>query len=139
MTTTVGFLYPGHSAEDDFPRTHTLKVKKRLVLAALDVAETPAPTAADRAAATPPPAAAVGIDALRGLVAVTASVPVETVAAESRLSSDLGLDSLARVELQAAFGALLDRTSSLELGGEPVRRPEFVIRGLASLPVVMRA
>jgi cytochrome P450 len=45
---------------------------------------------------------------------------------------------LARVELQATFGALLDRTSSMELGGEPVRRPEFVIRGLASLPVVMR-
>ena len=44
---------------------------------------------------------------------------------------------LARVELQATFGALLDRTSSLELGGEPVRRPEFVIRGLASLPVVL--
>jgi cytochrome P450 len=44
---------------------------------------------------------------------------------------------LARVELQAAFGALLDRTSSLELGGEPVRRPEFVIRGLAELPVVL--
>jgi cytochrome P450 len=42
---------------------------------------------------------------------------------------------LARVELQATFGALLDRTSSLELGGEPVRRPEFVIRGLAELPV----
>ena len=44
---------------------------------------------------------------------------------------------LARVELLAAFGALLDRTSSLELGGEPVRRPEFVIRGLAELPVVL--
>jgi cytochrome P450 len=44
---------------------------------------------------------------------------------------------LARVELQAAFGALLERTSSLELGGEPVRRPEFVIRGLARLPVVL--
>jgi cytochrome P450 len=44
---------------------------------------------------------------------------------------------LARVELQAAFGALLGRTSSLELGGEPVRRPEFVIRGLAELPVVL--
>jgi cytochrome P450 len=44
---------------------------------------------------------------------------------------------LARVELQASFGALLDRTSSLELGGEPVRRPEFVIRGLADLPVVL--
>jgi cytochrome P450 len=44
---------------------------------------------------------------------------------------------LARVELQASFGALLDRTSSLELGGEPQRRPEFVIRGLADLPVVL--
>jgi cytochrome P450 len=44
---------------------------------------------------------------------------------------------LARVELQATFGALLDRTSSLELGGEPVRRPEFVIRGLRDLPVVL--
>jgi cytochrome P450 len=46
---------------------------------------------------------------------------------------------LARVELQAAFAALLDRTSSLELEGEPVRRPEFVIRGLAELPVVLTA
>jgi cytochrome P450 len=44
---------------------------------------------------------------------------------------------LARVELQATFGALLDRTSSIELGGEPVRRPEIVIRGLAELPVVL--
>lgn len=44
---------------------------------------------------------------------------------------------LARVELQATFGALLARTSSLELGAEPVRRPEFVIRGLADLPVVL--
>jgi cytochrome P450 len=46
---------------------------------------------------------------------------------------------LARVELQASFGALLDRTSSLELGSEPQRRPEFVIRGLADLPVVLTA
>jgi cytochrome P450 len=44
---------------------------------------------------------------------------------------------LARVELQASFGALLDRTAVLEPGGEPVRRPEFVIRGLAELPVVL--
>ncbi|MGY1689019.1 cytochrome P450 [Geodermatophilus sp. SYSU D01105] len=44
---------------------------------------------------------------------------------------------LARVELQASFGALLARTSRLELGGEPVRRPEFVIRGLSDLPVVL--
>ncbi|QXG74536.1 cytochrome P450 [Modestobacter sp. L9-4] len=46
---------------------------------------------------------------------------------------------LARVELQASFGALLSRTSSLELGAPAVRRPEFVIRGLADLPVVLTA
>lgn len=44
---------------------------------------------------------------------------------------------LARVELQASFGALLDRTTTFELGGEPQRRPEFVIRGLQTLPVVL--
>jgi cytochrome P450 len=43
---------------------------------------------------------------------------------------------LARVELQATFGALLDRTSRLELG-RAERRPEFVIRGLRQLPVVL--
>jgi cytochrome P450 len=44
---------------------------------------------------------------------------------------------LARVELQASFGALLGRTSRLELDRPPRRRPEFVIRGLAELPVVL--
>lgn len=44
---------------------------------------------------------------------------------------------LARVELQASFGALLARTSRLEFGSPARRRPEFVIRGLAELPVVL--
>jgi cytochrome P450 len=44
---------------------------------------------------------------------------------------------LARVELQASFGALLGRTSRLELGRPAQRRPEFVIRGLRELPVVL--
>jgi cytochrome P450 len=44
---------------------------------------------------------------------------------------------LARVELQASFEALLTRTSTLELGRPARRRPEFVIRGLAELPVVL--
>jgi cytochrome P450 len=44
---------------------------------------------------------------------------------------------LARVELQATFRALLERTASIELAGDPVRRPEFVIRGLADLPIVL--
>jgi cytochrome P450 len=46
---------------------------------------------------------------------------------------------LARVELQASFGALLSRTSRLELGAPARRRPEFVIRGLQELPVVLTA
>ncbi|MBM7806842.1 cytochrome P450 [Geodermatophilus bullaregiensis] len=44
---------------------------------------------------------------------------------------------LARVELQASFGALLARTSSIEPAAPARRRPEFVIRGLAELPVVL--
>nr|MBA2634552.1 1-acyl-sn-glycerol-3-phosphate acyltransferase [Chloroflexota bacterium] len=44
-------------------------------------------------------AAAGGLDGLRALVAATASVPLDSVTPESRLSSDLGLDSLARIEL----------------------------------------
>lgn len=44
---------------------------------------------------------------------------------------------LARVELQASFGALLGRTARLELGRPAQRRPEFVIRGLRELPVVL--
>jgi cytochrome P450 len=46
---------------------------------------------------------------------------------------------LARVELQASFGALLGRTSALGLGAPARRRPEFVIRGLQELPVVLTA
>jgi cytochrome P450 len=46
---------------------------------------------------------------------------------------------LARVELQASFGALLARTSRLEPGAPARRRPEFVIRGLQELPVVLTA
>ncbi len=105
----------GHTVwpEDDFPRTHTLKVKKRLVLAALDVAETPAQTPMDRASTAPATTAAPGgIDALRALVAATAGLPVEAVVGVARLSSDLGLDSLARVELlgviEEELGAFVD-------------------------------
>lgn len=103
----------GHTVwpEDDFPRTHTLKVKKRMVLAALDAAETPRER--DPAAAPPAPSvSAGGLDGLRALVASTAGLPIESVAGESRLSSDLGLDSLARVELlgvvEEELGAFVD-------------------------------
>jgi len=44
---------------------------------------------------------------------------------------------LARVELQASFAALLGNTATIELADLPVRRPEFVIRGLVDLPVIL--
>jgi len=42
---------------------------------------------------------------------------------------------LARIEIAAALSALTRRLPGLRLAGEPRRRPEFVIRGLATLPV----
>ncbi|KUN88182.1 monooxygenase [Streptomyces griseoruber] len=45
---------------------------------------------------------------------------------------------LARLEAQAVLGALVRRVSSIELAGEPVRKLNNVIRGIASLPVTVR-
>ena len=42
---------------------------------------------------------------------------------------------LARVEIEAALEALATRLPGLRLADEPERRPEFVIRGLRTLPV----
>jgi cytochrome P450 len=42
---------------------------------------------------------------------------------------------LARVEIAAALDALITQMPNLRLDGEPERRPEFVIRGLRTLPV----
>jgi cytochrome P450 len=44
---------------------------------------------------------------------------------------------LARVELQASLDTLLRRFPSLALAEQPKRRPEFVIRGVMSLPVTV--
>jgi unspecific monooxygenase len=42
---------------------------------------------------------------------------------------------LARIELAASMGALLDQAPTLRLAAEPARKPNFVIRGLEGLPV----
>jgi unspecific monooxygenase len=42
---------------------------------------------------------------------------------------------LARIELAASMGALLDQAPTLRLAAEPERKPNFVIRGLEGLPV----
>jgi len=44
---------------------------------------------------------------------------------------------LARVEIAAALEALVTQLPDLRLAGEPERRPEFVIRGLRTLPVTV--
>ena len=44
---------------------------------------------------------------------------------------------LARLEARCAFRALLERAPGLRLAGEPTRRPNFLLRGLASLPVAL--
>jgi 1-acyl-sn-glycerol-3-phosphate acyltransferase/acyl carrier protein len=90
----------GHSIwpDEDFPRTHTLKVKKRFVLDALRADRAPESVVpAGRSAA--PPTAASAADPVLALAASAAGVAVDSVSETSRLASDLNLDSLGRVEL----------------------------------------
>ncbi|MFD7288229.1 cytochrome P450 [Streptomyces sp. NPDC059863] len=44
---------------------------------------------------------------------------------------------LARIELAASMAAVLDLAPGLRLAAEPVRKPNFVIRGLEGLPVAV--
>ena len=44
---------------------------------------------------------------------------------------------LARIELDAALGALVARAPGLELVGEPARVPAFVIRGFEAVHVAV--
>jgi long-chain acyl-CoA synthetase len=82
--------------DEDLPRTHTLKVKKRIVLDRLAELEGGGATAHGPTAAASSP---VGASSLEGLVASVADVPVSSVQPGSRLSTDLNMDSLARIEL----------------------------------------
>ena len=87
--------------DEDFPRTPSMKVKKRLVLAALErgdgAASAASPATSGDGSKAPPAATAVATVA--GLVAQVAQVPPAQVTADSRLETDLGLDSLGRIEL----------------------------------------
>ncbi|MBI2911404.1 MAG: AMP-binding protein [Chloroflexi bacterium] len=94
--------------EEDFPRTHTLKVRKSLVLERLGAGGRPAAVSA-------PASTASATSPLQRLVADLARVPAEGVTPEKSLGLDLGLDSLGRVELLSAIeqemGVYLDETS----------------------------
>ena len=82
--------------DEDFPRTPTLKVKKRLILDRLAEIEAGGVTAPAAAAVAPAPLGPLGVAAL---VASVANLPIASVLPGSRLSSDLNMDSLARIEL----------------------------------------
>jgi long-chain acyl-CoA synthetase len=86
--------------DDDFPRTPTLKVKKRVVLERLtdELNGTPrAATAPTAGTAAAHPAGAIAT--VPSLIASVAGLPLASVPAEASLSRDLNMDSLARVEL----------------------------------------
>jgi long-chain acyl-CoA synthetase len=135
--------------EADFPRTHTLKIKKQDVLRALleghNAGEPPlAPAGAGNRDAGP----------VRRLIAQATGVPTAELIAEATLGEGCGLDSLGRVELLAAIeselGVYLDEmkvgpdTTVAELedmvaAGESAARPSFPSWPLAPPSRLIRA
>ncbi|MBI4311541.1 MAG: AMP-binding protein [Chloroflexi bacterium] len=94
--------------DEDFPRTHTLKVKKHEVLQRLAQMQS-----SETAARSPAPVVS-HIPALFMLAMQVARKPAGEAGPSSRLGSDLALDSLGRVELLAAveseLGVYLDES-----------------------------
>jgi long-chain acyl-CoA synthetase len=96
--------------DEDFPRTASMKVKKRLVLDRL--ADMAAPTATAAEGAGPTAEARSQVATVASLTSQVALVPLAQVLPDARLEADLGLDSLGRVELlsviEEELGAFVD-------------------------------
>ena len=94
--------------DDDFPRTHTLKVKKPIVRDLLLRRR----TADHGQPAAPPAATAAPRNDVHRIAAMVSEVPLDQIGDDSTLADDLGLDSLGRVELLSAveqeLGAYVD-------------------------------
>ena len=90
-------------AGEDFPRTHTLKVKKGLVIDTILGRMQPDSPAGSR----PGGGSAAGSRTLLQIVAEVSKRAVEEVREDSTLGGDLDLDSLGRVELLSAMEAEL--------------------------------
>lgn len=94
--------------QEDFPRTHTFKVKKGLVLEAVMASPSGSPPRAQQPVAEGEPRS------VRQLVAEVAELDAGAVAADHALDTDLGLDSLGRVELlsliEQELGVYVDET-----------------------------
>ena len=99
--------------DEDFPRTHTLKVKKALLSDMLL-----ADDGSESEALSRQPASQEG-PSLEGVIAEIAEIPVAQVSDEKTLDGDLDMDSLKRVELLSAIeeelGVYLDE-SAMEQG-----------------------
>jgi long-chain acyl-CoA synthetase len=95
--------------DEDFPRTHTLKVKKQEVIARLTELN------ADRAAPPPPRPATAAEDPLMRVIGIVSGTPAGEIRSEATLGGDLNLDSLGRVELLSAIeeelGVYVDETA----------------------------
>jgi long-chain acyl-CoA synthetase len=90
--------------DEDLPRTHTLKVRKYEVIARLPALEAAEDAAAAAPVSTAQPIAVVGptaedVHPVIGIIASLTNMGVGDIAQDARLSSDLNLDSLQRVEL----------------------------------------
>ncbi len=134
---------------DDFPRTPSLKVKKRLVLQELSRQDAPTHGGADGDASASAPTRPQ-VATVAALAAQVAQVPDLRAQPDARLEADLGLDSLGRVELlsviEEELGAFIDdgqvepnaTIAELERLVEAARdaRPETGIFGWPLNPVV---
>ena len=111
-------------SDEDFPRTHTLKVKKQIVIDTILGKIQPEPPAA----APPGGRRAGGGRSLLHIIAEVSKRDVEDILDEGVLGDDLELDSLGRVELLSAVEA--------ELGvyiDEGQVGPETTVRQLVDL------
>lgn len=79
-------------SEEDFPRTPLLKIDRALVKEAVERQQT-------SAEGLTPAASSQAADPLTAIIARTSQRPVDEVREEAELGTDLGLDSLGRVEL----------------------------------------
>ena len=110
--------------DEDFPRTHTLKVKNQVVIdTILSGAEQSAPSSL-RPASTPP----TGARDLMSIIAELSRRDLELVPDTATLGNDLDLDSLGRIELLSAIetelGVYLDESKV---------SPDTTVRQLSSL------
>ena len=111
-------------SDEDFPRTHTLKVKKQIVIDTILGKIQPEPPAATPVGAR----SAGGARSLLHIIAEVSKRDVEDIEDEAALGDDLELDSLGRVELLSAVEA--------ELGvymDEGQVGPETTVRQLVDL------